>query len=196
MGYLLTQMALYMIATFVLGLLLGWLFWRFGRETTTIDAKALEDERDALRRNRDDLNEKLAELRSANAELKAELDACAGRCQELEAQVSAARGMAVPIENAPEPVAVESIEEPAVNPEWKPQGLDGPRDGNPDDLQRIKGIGPKLEQLLHNLGFFHFDQIANWTENEVAWVDQNLEGFYGRVTRDRWIDQAKELMSA
>ena len=50
-----------------------------------------------------------------------------------------------------------------------------------------------MEKLLHSLGFFHFDQIAGWTENEVSWVDQNLEGFKGRVTRDEWVKQAKSL---
>jgi NADH-quinone oxidoreductase subunit E len=43
------------------------------------------------------------------------------------------------------------------------------------------------------LGFWHFDQIANWTDDEVAWVDANLEGFKGRVTRDSWVEQAKLL---
>ena len=63
----------------------------------------------------------------------------------------------------------------------------------PDDLKQIKGIGPKLESLCNRLGFFHFDQIAAWTEDEVAWVDQNLEGFKGRVTRDNWVAQAQVL---
>ena len=43
------------------------------------------------------------------------------------------------------------------------------------------------------MGFYHFDQIANWTDAEVAWVDQNLEGFKGRVSRDTWVEQAKLL---
>ena len=43
------------------------------------------------------------------------------------------------------------------------------------------------------MGFYHFDQIANWTDKEIAWVDQNLQGFKGRVTRDDWVAQAKEL---
>jgi len=57
----------------------------------------------------------------------------------------------------------------------------------------IKGVGPKLEDLCHKLGFYHFDQIAAWTEAEIAWVDENLEGFRGRVSRDRWVEQAKLL---
>ncbi|WP_103761884.1 NADH-quinone oxidoreductase subunit E [Roseovarius confluentis] len=75
----------------------------------------------------------------------------------------------------------------------KPETMDAPRDGGADDLKMIKGVGPKLEQLLHSMGFYHFDQIAAWGPQEVAWVDQNLEGFKGRVSRDDWVAQAKTL---
>lgn len=75
----------------------------------------------------------------------------------------------------------------------RPEALDGPRDGKADNLKEIKGIGPKMEKMCNALGFYHFDQIANWTADEVAWVNANLEGFKGRVTRDEWVDQAKIL---
>ncbi len=75
----------------------------------------------------------------------------------------------------------------------RPEALDGPRGGTADDLKRIKGIGPKLEKLCNSLGFYHFDQIAAWSDEEVAWVDQNLEGFKGRVSRDKWVEQARLL---
>jgi NADH-quinone oxidoreductase subunit E len=75
----------------------------------------------------------------------------------------------------------------------RPEALAAARDGKPDDLKVIKGIGPKLEDLCHRLGFFHFEQIASWTAAEIAWVDDNLEGFKGRVTRDDWVGQAKAL---
>ena len=45
------------------------------------------------------------------------------------------------------------------------------------------------------MGFYHFDQIAGWTASEIAWVDENLEGFKGRVTRDNWVEQSKLLAS-
>ncbi len=75
----------------------------------------------------------------------------------------------------------------------KPELLSAPRGGEPDDFQKIKGIGPKLEGLLHALGVYHFDQIASWTEAEVAWVDYHLEGFKGRIRRDDWVAQAQAL---
>ncbi len=96
---------------------------------------------------------------------------------------------ATAVEGTPAPVA----EAPAPVPARKPEGLSEARGGQPDDLKKIKGAGPKLEQLLHSLGFFHFDQVAAWTEDEIAWVDDNLEGFKGRVTRDEWVAQARAL---
>lgn len=98
----------------------------------------------------------------------------------------------------PEPTPAEPVadkaaapETPQVSPGRKPEGLSEARGGTPDDLKRIKGVGPKLEALLHRLGFFHFDQVAAWSADEIAWVDDNLEGFKGRVTRDEWVAQAK-----
>lgn len=75
----------------------------------------------------------------------------------------------------------------------KPATLKAPRKGRADDLKLIKGVGPKLETMLHGIGFYHFDQVAAWTAGDVAWVDENLEGFKGRATRDNWVEQAKVL---
>ena len=73
--------------------------------------------------------------------------------------------------------------------EKKPRTMAAPRKAGADDLKRISGVGPKLEGVLNELGFWHFDQIAKWTDAEVAWVDSRLK-FKGRIERDNWIDQA------
>lgn len=91
---------------------------------------------------------------------------------------------------APAPAAPADAD---VDPGQRPEALDGPRGGSADDLTRIKGVGPKLADLCNTLGFYHYDQIAAWSSDEVAWVDQNLEGFKGRVSRDDWVSQAKIL---
>lgn len=77
----------------------------------------------------------------------------------------------------------------------KPQGMAAAREGGADDLKEISGIGPALEKLCHELGIFHFDQIAAWGPEEIAWMDSNLKGFRGRITRDRWVAQAKIIVS-
>ncbi|WP_224823389.1 NADH-quinone oxidoreductase subunit NuoE [Cognatishimia sp. MH4019] len=75
----------------------------------------------------------------------------------------------------------------------KPRTMKAPRKAGADDLKLIKGVGLKLEALLQSMGFYHFDQIAKWSADEIAWVDDNLEGFKGRVSRDDWVSQAKIL---
>jgi predicted flap endonuclease-1-like 5' DNA nuclease len=74
----------------------------------------------------------------------------------------------------------------------RPLALDGPREGRPDDLKMIGGVGPKIEATLHELGIYHFDQVASWTAAEAAWVDSYLR-FTGRIEREEWIEQAKAL---
>jgi NADH-quinone oxidoreductase subunit E len=71
--------------------------------------------------------------------------------------------------------------------------LSAPRGGRGDDLKLIVGVGPKLESLLQQLGFWHFDQIADWTPAQVAWVNGRLGTFRGRIERDDWIAQARKL---
>ncbi len=61
-----------------------------------------------------------------------------------------------------------------------------------DDLKKIKGVGVKLEKLLHSLGVYTFKQIAEWSEKDVQKVDSYLK-FPGRIERDGWIEQAKAL---
>lgn len=71
--------------------------------------------------------------------------------------------------------------------------LAAPRNGKADDLKMIDGVGPALERLMNSLGFYHFDQIAAWTEADVALVDAEMKSFKGRATRDKWVLQAKIL---
>ena len=78
--------------------------------------------------------------------------------------------------------------------ESEPELLTGARGGKADDLKRIKGVGPKIEGILNELGVYHFDQIASWNEENKAWVDTRLK-FKGRIDREDWIAQAKVLAS-
>ena len=74
-----------------------------------------------------------------------------------------------------------------------PEGLlDAPRDGKKDNLTRIKGVGIKIDEALNSIGIWHFDQIADWTEENMVWADREL-AFPGRAQRDDWVGQAKLL---
>jgi NADH-quinone oxidoreductase subunit E len=126
-----------------------------------------------------------------------------GKSGQGKAAPKAAAPKAKAAPKAPAPDAAEKIAKPATKAAatpavaagegTKPKTMKAPRKAGADDLKLIKGVGPKLEALLHSMGFYHFDQIAKWSSEEVTWVDQNLEGFKGRVTRDDWVAQAAIL---
>ncbi len=91
----------------------------------------------------------------------------------------------------------EKTAKPKAGKAAKPAGLvrlKAPRKGKADDLKAIEGIGPALEKLVNDMGFFHFDQIAGWTEADVALVDAEMKTFKGRIIRDKWVEQAKIIV--
>lgn len=74
----------------------------------------------------------------------------------------------------------------------RPDSLEKPRGGRGDDLSEIQGVGPRIQDALNGLGIFHFDQVAAWTPENEAWIDDYLN-FAGRVARERWVEQARVL---
>jgi len=65
--------------------------------------------------------------------------------------------------------------------------------GPPDDLVKLKGIGPRLAALLNGHGLNRFDQIAKLSVAQVDDLDQTLGAFRGRLARDHVVDQANYL---
>ncbi len=126
---------------------------------------------------------------AAKAEKKA--DAPAAAPAPTKAETKPAEKAAKPKAAAKAKPAVEAAPAEAVA-EKEPELLKAARGGKPDDLKKLKGVGPKLETTLNELGFFHYDQVASWSEAEIAWVDSRLK-FKGRIERDGWIEQAKIL---
>lgn len=111
-----------------------------------------------------------------------------------------ARAAPVPVAKA-EPAAPEPKIEapaPASTPAPAPDPTPAPAPTAPvakgsDDLLLLKGVGPKLNTRLQELGVTRFDQIAGWGEADIARIDDQLGTFKGRIKRDNWIDQAKLL---
>ena len=65
--------------------------------------------------------------------------------------------------------------------------------GTPDDLVKLKGVGPKLATLLYERGIVRFEQIAKLSPGQVEALDDSLGAFRGRFTRDRIVEQAEYL---
>lgn len=92
-------------------------------------------------------------------------------------------------EPQPEPA---SVPEPASEPEPETTPVPTPA-ATSDNLQLLKGVGPKMVALLHGLGVTSFQQIADWTDADVAVIDPQLGAFQGRIARDAIVDQAGYL---
>jgi small subunit ribosomal protein S2 len=104
--------------------------------------------------------------------------------------------------------SAETPVEPAIESETLADNVESPEDivpledvsplfdtpaGEPDDLKKISGVGPVLEQKLHQLGITKFEQIANFTSEDISRIDERLN-FKGRIERENWIGQASNLV--
>ena len=76
---------------------------------------------------------------------------------------------------------------------WKPATLSSPN-GKADDLKRISGVGPVLEKVLNDTGIYHYQQIAELSSDNISWLDDRI-AFPGRIERENWVGQAKDLMA-
>lgn len=97
--------------------------------------------------------------------------------------------------DAPPKAPASAVEAPSSG-QVEPPATDAPPfptgDEPGDDLTRIKGIGPRLAARLADLGIARFEQIAAWNPDHAAEISRTL-GFPGRVLRDRWVEQARDL---
>ena len=84
------------------------------------------------------------------------------------------------------------IVEPVIAPPTAPVSVPG-SSGEPDDLRRIKGLGPKVAAQLGALGITRFDQLATLDAAGQAALNAQLGVFAGRMARDRWVEQADLL---
>jgi predicted flap endonuclease-1-like 5' DNA nuclease len=147
------------------------------------DLRRIEAERALGAAEIESLRAQLAEAERARARAEIDLAVAQARAEESLRAARRARETQAEVEHDP-PEEGE-----------RPPGLPGPRDGKPDDLRRIRGIGPKNEGVLNSLGIYHYEQVAALTPAHVAWLDSYLK-YHGRIARDDWVGQAQALVGA
>ncbi len=220
MMHFLLELVLWLLLAFFIGAIIGCLLSRLfgtgeedvrdaagagtaagaaGGAAAVAAATAGRDEEAARRKAEEEAARKRAEEEAARkkaeeeeARRKAEAEAAARKAEE-EAARKRAEEEAARKKAEEEEAARKQAEEEAVAAEaTKPWGLAGPIGGKADNLTRIKGIGSKINQILNEMGIYHFSQIAAWTEKEIEEVDEKLK-FKGRIVREKWVEQAKVL---
>lgn len=90
--------------------------------------------------------------------------------------------------------AVEDVIDQFIGIDAHPSGQDQIKHVG-DTLTTLKGLGPKAESKLHELGVTTFAQIAAWDEGDIDAIDAQMGAFKGRIRRDQWVKQAKLLAS-
>ncbi len=159
-------------------------------------------------------NEELAQLRWRNRYLEGRLayhedDAAAQDDAAQEAELDAAPVEDISADDVETETQVEAVADPVAEDDEhpseavlkalddvnivgvQPTSADAPP-GEGDDLTEINGVGPRIAEVLNDLGIWSYAQIAEWSPENIAWIEQHLS-FDGRVEREDWIAQASLL---
>jgi predicted flap endonuclease-1-like 5' DNA nuclease len=196
------------VGLFVLGILVGvGLTWYLLERYRHEEAEQREANFNArLAALQDELRESdfaLAETKERLIGLQMEFRATEARAKPLEAELAQAKRAAEQatelemkqrrlVAELQERLAGDTPESPAVTPAASPIADAPIADSRADDLTAIRGVGKVIERKLHQMGITSFGQIAALTPEEVRRVNDAID-FPGRVERERWIDQAREL---
>jgi len=218
MIYLIVQTFILLLISGLLGLILGWYLTRISAANSSAslrallgkakgEARELRAELDALTTAKNNCDSERRLLSDELAQLRARVDAAdsAGKDEMIAAlqgeldqcRQSLADDGAV-VREEPEPEAEVEVDAAAIATAASSAaaGAGALMSGAPgDDLQQIRGIGPKIAGILKELDIERFDQIAAWTSEDVDRVNAHLK-FKGRVEREDWIPQAKKLIAA
>ena len=88
--------------------------------------------------------------------------------------------------------AAPKAEAKADKPKTDDRGRLEKAEGKADDLKKISGVGPAMEKKLNAAGIFHFWQVADLNKTQAQELDDEA-GLGGRIERDDWVKQAKQL---
>ncbi|MCW8848005.1 MAG: hypothetical protein OQK42_06160 [Sedimenticola sp.] len=166
MGYLFFQILIWILLAFGMGGITGWLLRGFTHAFQ-------DDEKEADEQSSRGSDHIMVAL------LKSELSDYKKRVRELETA-------------APEATPPPEKTRPRIADEWQPAPLTEPK-GAADDLKKVRGIGPKIEKTLNELGIFHYYQIAALNKENILWLNDHLH-FPGRIEREAWVQQTRELV--
>ncbi len=141
-------------------------------------------------------------LRASCAELQRRSEERAGAVRALEAELAHARDSHADCgrKATADEARIEELEslleeQDRARAEGKPTWLLTAAQGDPDDLKLIKGVGPVLERRLHDLGVFHYRQLALLTAAETEWIAPRLRVTTEKIVREQWATQAWQHLS-
>ena len=212
MSELIIEILVYLSAAALIGLLLGYAVWGWGQAARISDARAdgaasartsvdgdaglrtqlnaCIKERKRLEAEVERLGRTILELRQNTAVPEEIAPAAASGGQPGARRIGAEDG---PPDGSRDAILEEVGTVEAAPPPAPPPSLLAEPPETVDDLKRIKGVGKIMEGVLNSKGIFLFHQLANFSDDDIAWVNTAIDAFPGRIERDDWVGQAKDL---
>ena len=175
------------VAAFFIGLLIGYFAFSGRKARTALQEKVAERDAQLVagRERVAALEQDLAMARDQIAPLADEVDRLKAMKTRVPPKEERIEGAAAPVPSERRVTSFQSSESVPAFLSERPE--------NPDDLSLMKGVGPKLEDTLHEMGIWYFAQIANWSDDDRQTIDAKMGNFRGRIEKDRLQEQAKLL---
>jgi predicted flap endonuclease-1-like 5' DNA nuclease len=190
----------FLLVAAIIGYVTAWLYYK---SVYVRRIKVIESEKD-------ELNKEIAKLYEDKNKLNTELNEKDKEIKNLILEVKALKALHAEAVNETDEMALKNKrneqllyekDEALVHIAQRKHLLDfksfgTAKDAEKDDLQMISGIGPYIEERLHALDIFTFRQISNFTKQDIETINDAIIYFSGRIDRDEWVAQAKELVQS
>jgi predicted flap endonuclease-1-like 5' DNA nuclease len=190
----------FLLVAAIIGYVTAWLYYK---SVYVRRIKVIESEKD-------ELNKEIAKLYEDKNKLNTELNEKDKEIKNLILEVKALKALHAEAVNETDEMALKNKrneqllyekDEALVHIAQRKHLLDfksfgTAKDAEKDDLKMISGIGPYIEERLHALDIFTFRQISNFTKQDIETINDAIIYFSGRIDRDEWVAQAKELVQS
>lgn len=180
-----------LLVSVIIGYVTAWLYFRFIHKR---EVETLESTVEKLKKDNDRLEKRLEDKTNELDLLKMENKSLEGLNTKAENETSK-----IALKNAKNEQKISDQEDALTLIAKRKHLLDYSSFGKAtieekDNLQMISGIGPFIEERLHAIDIYSFKQISKFTAKDIEKINVAIEYFAGRIERDEWVAQAKELV--
>ncbi len=199
MTYLIFQMFLCLLIAFILGFILGWLISgyikreQYQRQINLLSTQLKSCKDKCAQLGDDTSKDELDSCQNENDKLRTEIETQQETIHSLEEQLKISQTTKIDSSGGSLLERADFDEHRPIFYKDMPKSFFTSAPTTIDDLKRISGVGSVLEKTLNDLGIYQFKQVALLTMDDIVWVSKHLDQFKGRIERDGWIDQSKEL---
>ncbi len=177
---------LLMLSTFIIGYFSAWSMQRskYLKDLRKISKKS---ERTKLARDEKDIDVIFTEIKPKIIEVVKETQ------EELQSDIEESPSVSITPEDIVQKARTSYITYTRNKPELNFDNFGMAETSEKQDLTRINGIGPYIEQKLNEIGIYNYQQISRFKDEDIRVLTELIDFFPGRIERDDWVGQAESL---